>query len=101
MPTRRTFLRQSGLALVGSALLPSFLSRAARAAQEGGVTSRYGPDTTLVVIQMQGGNDGLNTANDPLNVFGRITFGPQKFSSDCRALRGVRFNEPGMEKPCR
>ena len=61
MPTRRAFLRQGGLALVGSSLLPSFLSRAAWAAQDGGVTSRYDGDTILVVIQMQGGNDGLNT----------------------------------------
>ena len=61
MPTRRSFLRQSGLALLGSSLLPSFLTRAAWAAQDGGVASRYGSDTILVVIQMQGGNDGLNT----------------------------------------
>lgn len=61
MSTRRAFLQRGGLALVGSGLLPSFLSRAAWAAQDGGVTSRYGADTILVVIQMQGGNDGLNT----------------------------------------
>lgn len=60
MVTRREFLRTSGIALSASALLPSFLGRVAWAAREG-VASRYGQDTILVVIQMGGGNDGLNT----------------------------------------
>ena len=49
------------MAVAGSAVLPSFLARAAMAAQQGGALGRYGDDTILVVIQMSGGNDGLNT----------------------------------------
>jgi uncharacterized protein (DUF1501 family) len=68
MLTRRSFIQRSGMALAVSGVLPSFLTRAAQAAQEGGVTTRYGSDTQLVVIQITGGNDGLNTvvplAND-------------------------------------
>jgi uncharacterized protein (DUF1501 family) len=57
MFTRRSFL---GRALKGSSLValgptvPGFLASAARAAEPG-------KDTVLVVIEMTGGNDGLNT----------------------------------------
>src|SRR5262245_9688226 len=61
MLSRRSFLRNSGLAMAAGTMLPPFLTRAAFAAQDGGVTGRYGADTILVVIQLQGGNDGLNT----------------------------------------
>src|SRR5205807_3028340 len=61
MLTRRQFIGRSALAMAGSAVLPSFLARAALAAQQGGALSRYGDDTILIVIQMSGGNDGLNT----------------------------------------
>ncbi len=61
MLTRRQFLGRSAMAMAGSAVLPSFLARAAMAAQQGGSLGRYGDDTILVVIQMSGGNDGLNT----------------------------------------
>ncbi|MBV8086198.1 MAG: DUF1501 domain-containing protein [Chloroflexi bacterium] len=61
MLTRREFLQASGAAIAAGAVLPSFLTRAAWAADAGGGTSAYGPDTILVVVQMQGGNDGLNT----------------------------------------
>jgi len=61
MLTRRQFLGQSALALAGTTLVPPFLARAAHAAQEGSAVSRYGDETVLVVIQMSGGNDGLNT----------------------------------------
>jgi uncharacterized protein (DUF1501 family) len=60
MLTRRQFLWQSGVALAGSTLVPPFLARAAQAAQAGS-GGRYGSDTILVVVQMSGGNDGLNT----------------------------------------
>src|SRR6202162_1114064 len=53
--TRRVFLRNSALAVVGTAAVPSFLSRAAwGAAQPGTRTKR------LVVIFQRGAADGLN-----------------------------------------
>lgn len=61
MLTRRQFLGRSALAVAGSTVLPSFLARAALAAQQGGSLGQYGSDTVLVVVQMSGGNDGLNT----------------------------------------
>src|SRR5260370_3115194 len=53
--TRRVFLRNSALAVVGTAAVPSFLTRAAYGAFEaGGRTKR------LVVIFQRGAADGLN-----------------------------------------
>src|SRR5580698_2657988 len=53
--TRRVFLRNSALAVVGTAEVPSFLTRAAFGAVEsGGRTKR------LVVIFQRGAADGLN-----------------------------------------
>src|SRR5262250_880375 len=53
--TRRIFLRNGALAVVGTAALPSFLTRAAFGAVEnGGRTKR------LVVIFQRGAADGLN-----------------------------------------
>ncbi|MFC6665997.1 DUF1501 domain-containing protein [Deinococcus radiopugnans] len=52
MPDRRDFLKLSALAVAATTGMPGFLARAA--AQAGG-------DKTLVVIQLTGGNDGLNT----------------------------------------
>ncbi len=55
MITRRIFLRNSALAVVGTAAVPSFLTRAAFGAVEvGGRTKR------LVVIFQRGAADGLN-----------------------------------------
>jgi len=55
MVTRRIFLRNSALAVVGTAAVPSFLTRAAFGAVEnGGRTKR------LVVIFQRGAADGLN-----------------------------------------
>jgi uncharacterized protein (DUF1501 family) len=76
MLTRRRFLQQSGIALAVTGVLPSFLTRAAQAAAEGGVTTRYGSDTMLVVIQLQGGNDGLNTVV-PYGLDGYAALRPQ------------------------
>jgi uncharacterized protein (DUF1501 family) len=53
MIDRRSFLRTSSLLAVG-ATVPGFLARTARAAAPG-------KDTVLVVLEMTGGNDGLNT----------------------------------------
>src|SRR5271157_5716525 len=53
--TRRVFLRNSALAVVGTATVPSFLARAAwGTAQSGARTKR------LVVIFQRGAADGLN-----------------------------------------
>jgi uncharacterized protein (DUF1501 family) len=53
MLNRRSFLRTSSLLAVGTAV-PEFIARTARAAAPG-------KDTVLVVLEMTGGNDGLNT----------------------------------------
>ena len=53
-PTRRQFLKSSGLVAFG-ATVPTFLGRTALAAEAGK------KDTILVVVQLTGGNDGLNT----------------------------------------
>ncbi|MFC6661326.1 DUF1501 domain-containing protein [Deinococcus multiflagellatus] len=52
MTNRRDFLKLSALAVAATSGMPGFLARAA--AQAGG-------KKTLVVIQLTGGNDGLNT----------------------------------------
>jgi uncharacterized protein (DUF1501 family) len=61
MLTRRSFLWRGGVALAASAVLPSVFERAAQVAEASGAASRYGSNTTLVVVQLSGGNDGLNT----------------------------------------
>src|ERR1700687_1539866 len=53
--TRRVFLRNSTLAVVGTAAVPSFLTRAAFGAIEAGAR-----DKRLVVIFQRGAADGLN-----------------------------------------
>ena len=53
--TRRIFLRNSTLAVVGTAAVPSFLTRAAFGAIDSG-----GPTKRLVVIFQRGAADGLN-----------------------------------------
>ena len=53
--TRRIFLRNSALAVVGTAAVPSFLTRAAFGAVETGARNKR-----LVVIFQRGAADGLN-----------------------------------------
>src|SRR5581483_7140670 len=61
MTTRRTFISQSlGVAVLGGSL-PMALARAASASSLASPASRLDPRNVLVVIQMVGGNDGLNT----------------------------------------
>ena len=70
MVDRRSFLRTSSLLAVG-ATVPEFLARTARAAAPG-------QDTVLVVLEMTGGNDGLNTVvpfGDDLYYRNRPTLG--------------------------
>jgi len=60
-PTRRSFLKQMGAAGIVSigAAPPRFLARAAWAAEKDGKKSSQG--RVLVLVQLAGGNDGLNT----------------------------------------
>src|SRR5947199_462091 len=58
MSTRREFLKHSTLLGFG-ATVPTFLGRAALAARPAGKPGAK--DTVLVVVQLTGGNDGLNT----------------------------------------
>src|SRR5271166_3665341 len=53
--TRRIFLRNGALAVVGTAALPSFLARAAYGAADSGTRTKR-----LVVIFQRGAADGLN-----------------------------------------
>jgi uncharacterized protein (DUF1501 family) len=53
--TRRVFVRNGALAVVGTAVVPSFLTRAAMGAVEPGVRTKR-----LVVIFQRGAADGLN-----------------------------------------
>src|SRR5919108_184291 len=53
--TRRIFLRNSALTVVGTAAIPSFLTRAAHGADEPGMRTKR-----LVVIFQRGAADGLN-----------------------------------------
>jgi uncharacterized protein (DUF1501 family) len=53
--TRRVFLRNSALAVVGTAAVPSFLTRAAFGAADAGTNAKR-----LVVIFQRGAADGLN-----------------------------------------
>ena len=55
MPTRRVFLRNSALAVIGTAAIPSFLTRAAFGVVEAGTRNKR-----LVVIFQRGAADGLN-----------------------------------------
>ena len=58
MTSRRAFLQQSSLLGFG-ATVPAFLGRTALAAPPAGKPGAK--DTVLVVVQLTGGNDGLNT----------------------------------------
>ncbi len=58
MTNRREFLKSSSLLAYGLTV-PAFLGRTALAAPAAG--KRGGKDTILVVVQLTGGNDGLNT----------------------------------------
>jgi uncharacterized protein (DUF1501 family) len=61
MTSRRSFISRSlGVAVLGGTL-PSFLASAADAQVLPSLGSTVDPDNVLLVIQMGGGNDGLNT----------------------------------------
>src|SRR5256885_11138386 len=58
MTNRREFLKLSSLVGLGTTV-PTFLARTAFAAPDAGKPGAK--DTILVVVQLTGGNDGLNT----------------------------------------
>ena len=61
MASRRNFISKSlGIAVLGGTI-PSFLRTAALAQPLPALGSSIDPDNVLIVIQMGGGNDGLNT----------------------------------------
>ena len=71
--TRRDFIRQSSLVALGSSA-PLFWERVSQAAPKS--DQPQGRDTVLMVIQLSGGNDGLNTVipfQDPLYAAARPT----------------------------
>ncbi|MCE9532129.1 MAG: DUF1501 domain-containing protein [Planctomycetes bacterium] len=59
MQDRRDFLKSTSLLSAG-AIVPTFLARTALAAPNSS-SATGGKDTILVVVQLTGGNDGLNT----------------------------------------
>jgi uncharacterized protein (DUF1501 family) len=59
--SRRDFLQRGGLFLGLGLLAPSFVTRAVDAAGEMPLAGPSSAKTSLVVIQLGGGNDGLNT----------------------------------------
>src|SRR4051794_19388307 len=74
---RRDFLKSSVagsmLVALGSASIPTFLGRSAQAAR-----SAPSGDRVLVIVQMLGGNDGLNTV---------VPFAHDGYTRNRRALR--------------
>ena len=78
MNTRRGFLKSSlaaaSLVSMGAATVPTFLSRSAQAAAD----EKSPSDNILVVVQLLGGNDGLNTV---------IPHGLDGYNRGRRALR--------------
>jgi uncharacterized protein (DUF1501 family) len=83
--SRRSFLRQSAAASTlisaGTLTVPGFLAQSARAAD-----SQSSTDRVLVVIQLLGGNDGLNTVV------------PHKHDGYLRARRALRLPSGQIHK---
>lgn len=65
MLSRRAMIKDGLLAVSAGMIMPSVFSRAVRAAQnaarEGSTWAQAAQSKTLIVVQMAGGNDGLNT----------------------------------------
>lgn len=63
--TRRAMVRDGLLAVSAGMIMPSIFARAVRAAsnaaEEGSTWAQQAQNNTLIVVQMAGGNDGLNT----------------------------------------
>ncbi|MSQ09947.1 MAG: DUF1501 domain-containing protein [Dehalococcoidia bacterium] len=62
MLNRRTFLKRGVVVVSAGLALPSFLTKAVYAAEQGGMAANPAfANRVFVVVQMAGGNDGLNT----------------------------------------
>ena len=61
MLNRRTFLNRSALAVVAGAAMPAVFRRGVAAASSNGAPSKATSRKVLIVVQLKGGNDGLNT----------------------------------------
>ena len=57
MQSRRAFIEKSAFATVGGMMIPNFL----KAFEKQNLGQNQSTDKTLVIIQLSGGNDGLNT----------------------------------------
>ncbi len=69
MPTRREFLSKGLMLVTIGVAAPAFLAKTGRATPEMGVAPSVTSRGALVVVQLSGGNDGLNTVipyRDPL-----------------------------------
>ncbi len=60
MLNRRSFLKQSALALVAGTTMPLVFRRGVAVAAERGILAPS-PRRVLIIVQLKGGNDGLNT----------------------------------------
>ena len=70
--SRRKFIQKSALATAGTMLIPQFLKALEKPFAEG--------DKILIVLQLSGGNDGLNTII-PLEMISISSRGPRLQSS--------------------
>jgi uncharacterized protein (DUF1501 family) len=78
--TRRDFLRSGALFVSMSLTMPSFLAHTISATSERAISAAYGRRKILVIVQLGGGNDGLNTVvpyADPAYYAARPTIGIQ------------------------
>src|SRR2546430_17459222 len=74
--TRRDFVKSGALFVSMALTMPSFLARTIEATSDRAISAVYGRRKTLVVVQLGGGNDGLNTVvpyNDPAYYAARPT----------------------------
>src|SRR5689334_20279842 len=96
-PTRREFIR-NGLTFISLGMgAPAILARAATEGAPGGDSAHTGTGNILVVLQLSGGNDGLNTVipyADPLYYQNRPTIGIKR--SDVVQISDKIGVHPGM-----